>query len=183
MSFTPWFYLNVDEAEQFFSLHVELFTLFWGWKCCRGCWFCSTLLCTCVCVCVSCRSCASVVHLMGTVPAVRTACCVWGISGRSAATAWVSVRRLLNWTGAQFTLVFFFWSLETLLGLSEGVRLLPNVHLVQKTQICHNQLALTLKFLYKCYFLGDHQCKYECQLHRRDLFCKMSQTEPGCSAK
>lgn len=42
-------------------------------------------------VCVfSCRSCASVVRLMGTAPAVKSACCVWGIFGRSAATVWVS---------------------------------------------------------------------------------------------
>lgn len=45
----------------------------------------------CVFVCVSlCRSCASVVHLMGTVPAVKSACCVWGTFGKSAATASVS---------------------------------------------------------------------------------------------
>lgn len=27
---------------------------------------------------------------MGTVPAVKSACCVWGTFGKSAATAWVS---------------------------------------------------------------------------------------------
>lgn len=53
-------------------------------------------------VCVfSCRSCASVVRLMGTAPAVKSACCVWGIFGRSAATAWVSA-------GTPFLLATYF---------------------------------------------------------------------------
>lgn len=48
-----------------------------------------------------CRSCASAVRPMGTVPVAKSACCVWGTCGRSAATVWVSTASLSPASRAQ----------------------------------------------------------------------------------
>lgn len=61
----------------------------------------SPCVCVCLCVLCVCRSCASAGRPMGTAPAARSACCVWGTCGRSAATVWVSATSLSPAAGVQ----------------------------------------------------------------------------------